>query len=295
MDNSQTLLHLLTTVLPSKVPDLLPGQIILGGQAHKRNTTCSYKKTEPEDRHIMPELYYMAAGRKIMEVGGQCYKMNEGDFCFIPRMVRHYSWPVSPARPYRVLLFGFQQVQRLWVLYAEYSRKKGFKHLAMVHFKVSPAILSLMAGPDGLGPASGHQAKECLARICPFLAKKIADRDYFLSPFKEKKTWLQKSLVSIESYIREHLNEKLTLKKIADQFYMSTRSLVHLFKLEYGDTVFDYLIFTRLSRAITLLRERKLTVAEIAYQLNYRNAYYFSKQFKKFFGITPTDYRHNYV
>jgi len=59
--------------------------------------------------------------------------------------------------------------------------------------------------------------------------------------------------------------------------------------------MFETIIQLRLYRAVELLHDPGRTVAEIAYELNYKDAYYFSKQFKKFFGIAPSEYRNNYL
>ena len=48
---------------------------------------------------------------------------------------------------------------------------------------------------------------------------------------------------------------------------------------------------TKIEHACRLLQEKDLMVMEIAYRLGYENAYYFSKVFRKYMGMSPTDYQ----
>lgn len=58
-----------------------------------------------------------------------------------------------------------------------------------------------------------------------------------------------------------------------------------------GMTPNDYILHLKMNKAIALLEESHLTIAEIAYQLGFSIPAYFSKCFKKQFGITPAEYR----
>lgn len=61
-----------------------------------------------------------------------------------------------------------------------------------------------------------------------------------------------------------------------------------------GMTPNDYLLYVKMNKAMSLLREHEeFTVAEIAYQLGFSNPAYFSKCFKKQVGLTPQQYRKN--
>jgi len=70
---------------------------------------------------------------------------------------------------------------------------------------------------------------------------------------------------------------------------ISRNVLQQAFKKEYGKGVRDYKLMTRMERSKQLLKEGK-EVKEIAVQLHYSKPRAFSTAFKKFYGLTPSDY-----
>jgi len=58
-----------------------------------------------------------------------------------------------------------------------------------------------------------------------------------------------------------------------------------------GETPKDYMIRARLERAATLLRESSQTIGQIADALGYRDAGFFSRQFKQKLGFSPARFR----
>jgi YesN/AraC family two-component response regulator len=93
---------------------------------------------------------------------------------------------------------------------------------------------------------------------------------------------------TITSYMKEHYNEQISLDKIAKNTYLSPIYISKIFKEETGDSPINYLINIRLNRAKELLEEGQLSIKAIAKFVGYEDAYYFSKLFKKHFGIPPS-------
>ena len=85
--------------------------------------------------------------------------------------------------------------------------------------------------------------------------------------------------------------EDLTLLAIAEAVYMTQNYICLIFKRETGMTINAYLTRVRLQKACRLLDESKLKVWQIAEQVGYENAHYFSTVFKKAMGVQPQQYR----
>ncbi len=92
-------------------------------------------------------------------------------------------------------------------------------------------------------------------------------------------------------YMLRHLNEELCVSKLSQIADISASHFFWLFKQATGDTPIQFLIRARMRRAQTLLQETGLTVKEIAAQLGYRDEFYFSRQFKSYYGSAPSHYR----
>lgn len=99
------------------------------------------------------------------------------------------------------------------------------------------------------------------------------------------------AIYQIKKYIDSHYDQPLTLKSIANTFYMNPVYMGQLFKKKYGIYFKDYILTVRIDEAKKLLRKTDLKVYEIAEGVGFVNADYFVTQFEKIAGSTPTQYR----
>jgi two-component system, response regulator YesN len=93
------------------------------------------------------------------------------------------------------------------------------------------------------------------------------------------------------AYINKNYSSSLTLQELADETYVSTYYLSRMFTKELGKNFIDYLNEIRIDAAKKLLKDPQLKTYEVSEQVGIKDAHYFSKLFKKYAGVTPTDYR----
>ena len=67
--------------------------------------------------------------------------------------------------------------------------------------------------------------------------------------------------------------------------------LSRLFKKETGETFLDYLTKFRLKKACILLTQNEYRIYEIASEVGINDSGYFSQVFRKYYGMTPSEYR----
>ncbi len=101
------------------------------------------------------------------------------------------------------------------------------------------------------------------------------------------------SLVEAIHYIQCHYAEDPSLKDTAEAVHISDAYLSRLFTSRLDTTYSRFLTEIKLSHAMALLINTKLTIAEVADQCGYPNSNYFSDAFKKVIGISPLQYRKN--
>ncbi len=92
----------------------------------------------------------------------------------------------------------------------------------------------------------------------------------------------------IAAAIRENPGNTRSISELAEQAYLSPRYFSLQFKEVMGQTIESYMIEKKIERAEYLLRQHGMTVGEVADALGYQNIYYFSKQFKKIKGVSPS-------
>lgn len=94
-------------------------------------------------------------------------------------------------------------------------------------------------------------------------------------------------------YMEAHYTEAFELRDLAELLSCSPRQLQRLFKEQLEMGPMEYLIQVRLEQAERLLVNTRATVKEIAEAVGYADFYYFSKAFKKQYGVSPMHYRRN--
>lgn len=95
---------------------------------------------------------------------------------------------------------------------------------------------------------------------------------------------------NVKKYIKEHAAERLSLNEVASEFSISPNYLSQLFS-RFNDCGFsEYVNICKIKESKKLLSEGKFKVYEVADMMGFESSFYFSKVFKKYEGISPTDY-----
>lgn len=127
------------------------------------------------------------------------------------------------------------------------------------------------------------------------LLKEFGEYEQSLLQFIEKNSYPYHSNVKKAiQYIHKHLSEEITLQLIAKEIYCNPTYLSQVFKKEVHMNFSDFLLQTRLKRAMSLLTTTSLSIGEIAEQVGIPNQSYFSRSFIQFTGMQPSKYRQNY-
>lgn len=92
-------------------------------------------------------------------------------------------------------------------------------------------------------------------------------------------------------YISTHLNAKLTVREVAEATFCSPSKLAKLFEKELGQSVAAYIDNLIMSEAKNLLMYSDSSIGKISDKLGFCDQFYFSRQFRKHFGASPSQYR----
>ncbi len=113
------------------------------------------------------------------------------------------------------------------------------------------------------------------------------------APREEDHTTLRLSQVReiIESYIRDHYAEELSMQDVARVMNYSDAYFCKLFKQCFKVNFSAYLNEYRISRAKELLQTTRLNVREVSVACGYSDANYFARVFKRVTGMTPSEFR----
>lgn len=95
----------------------------------------------------------------------------------------------------------------------------------------------------------------------------------------------------INRYIEEHYREAITIKQLAQKFYLNPVYMGQLLMRKNGIGFHEQIHNLRINEAVRLLRETKLRTGEIAEHVGYGNYGLFLKQFVKRIGMPPNEFR----
>ena len=105
----------------------------------------------------------------------------------------------------------------------------------------------------------------------------------------------ERPIMAITRYLQEHLSEDISLSVLAEEFHLSAQYISQLFKSEIGVNFLAYLTNIRMERAKKLLLSTALSIGEISEQLGFGDYRVFTKVFKKSEGVTPSQYRRDFL
>lgn len=114
---------------------------------------------------------------------------------------------------------------------------------------------------------------------------------------KENKDSQQKDrmIVSITKYLQNHLQEDVSLNVLAQEFHLNAQYISQLFKSEIGVGFLTYLTNIRIEHAKKLLLSTDDAISDISDQCGYNDYRVFTKVFKKKEGITPSQFRRDFL
>ena len=92
-------------------------------------------------------------------------------------------------------------------------------------------------------------------------------------------------------YIQGNYHRKISLASIAEHVGLSSGYLCRIFKEETGHNINTYMNNLRMTRAGELLKEPDNYIKEVAVSVGFEDQLYFSRLFKRYYGVTPSEYR----
>src|SRR5699024_7886288 len=121
----------------------------------------------------------------------------------------------------------------------------------------------------------------------------ILDIDYKLKQKRKNKNL--EVIHKITKYIDKHYREPISLQVLADLVYMNSHYISKLFKEITGKNFIDYLTEIRFKKACELLISTAKNINEIAQDVGFGHRQNLIRTFKKYIGMTPTEYRQSNI
>lgn len=245
--------------------------------------------------HDYFEFNFLMKGTVLLTAGGKEFRPQEGDLIFLP-----------PKTAHRIRLSGSPIYQRfiLWVsrpflqslcrendaysyLLREQEKSGRFLyHFDDLTFQALTADLTRLIEEMRFGGFGREAAAELLVSQA-ILSVNRAAYD-LIRP--EKKTQEAGVYASIAKFIQTHLNEDLSLQRLAEEFFVSPSHISHAFKENLGISPHRYILQKRLSAAESAIRNGA-EITDVCSSFGFSDYSGFYRAFRREYGLSPKEYR----
>lgn len=121
----------------------------------------------------------------------------------------------------------------------------------------------------------------------PVVLRRLPGRDSFGPMAKKSDTEL---FHRVTDYLESHLCSHITIHQICKDNLIGRSQLQKLFRAQCHMGIIEYFSLMKINAAKEMIRTNRLNFTQISEQLGYTSIHYFSRQFKKLTGMTPSEY-----
>lgn len=239
--------------------------------------------------HPFTELFYVVDGKGEFNIQGQRFPVKPNDFVIINPQVEHTELS-SPDEPLEYIVLGINGL--------------SFSNLTPVSegghpfsfFNLRDEQKDILRYLNAMVQEATSQSMSyelvCHNLLEILLIKILRHQHFDLEVEKQSKA--TKDISFIKHYLETYYHESIQLEDLASMTHLSRFYISHSFKKEIGMSPMEYLIDIRIKESKILLRTTNYSISQVADIVGFTTPTYFSKQFRKSTGISPTDYREQF-
>lgn len=233
--------------------------------------TTGYQKCEPlfsrgteKINHYV--IHYVISGKGDLVLEGKFYKILPHQAFIIPPDTR-YFYQANEIDPWEYIWINFDGAQAVQFT----NLKSPVLNIGYDFFK----------DLDSCKEYPGHEAD--------YLAGKL----FLILVEAKKKTTTSKYVKLVKKYMTNYYSQNLKISDIADAIGLNRKYLAKIFQKSEGCTMSDFLLDLRMRKASEAISNGENKIKNIATSVGFDDPLFFSRQFKKHFGVSPTVFINN--
>ena len=229
-------------------------------------------------------FHFVTRGEGRLKTGGETYRLGPGDAFLIPAEQLSY-YEASDVNPWSYSWAGVTGLRAGWCVQQILEVAPERYVLRGLDTEKYAASIQKAAHLEGTNTANYYRVGATLCELFSYLATDL--------PALGASGYTGSLARRIKFYLDARYTERLHLNDVAAQFHVHPNHLSRLFRAEFGIAPKQYLMQRKLEKAELLLRETDTSVNLIAVSLGFEDQHSFSRAFKIYKGISPTEYRRN--
>lgn len=246
--------------------------------------------------HPVLEFCFCIRGSGIYKTKNASYTFSENDFFLFRANELHCITDITNESGMKLINLHiapefFLSNSSLVPFFAHFLLPAPLKTHKISHLYPSSEYLSMINAItlELTNKSSGYEnvVKNLVTNILIYIGRALEVEN----PEKKYHTRSLYFLKEILHEIDQHYTENLSLDEFAKKINYNKNYLSTLFKQTFGTTLWDYILIKRIDKALDLIRNTNLTITEIFLQCGFNNSANFNKQFKKYTGKLPREFR----
>ena len=238
-------------------------------------------------KHIHDNTYMIGisiSGDSTFHIEGISYEVNENEICIIPPNIVHSCTPFQSTKDWKFLNFHTSQdfLQKIANTICDENTNFSFQKYFIKDEELSSYLKNIIYAT--LNEEVIYE--EDTLNFLTMLLETYATFDKNIREIKNEKFELLFKYLENENYCLKHLD----FYKMAGIMNMNPYYFHRSFSKTIGLTPQTFINSLRVSKARKLL-EKYDSLAEVALQSGFYDQAYFTKQFKKYYGVTPKNYK----
>lgn len=216
-------------------------------------------------------IHYVASGKGVFECEGKRFELSSGDaFIIEPNKIVHYM--ADEKDPWHYIWIGFT---------AQIKLHGKLDRLVVREDGLEDAFFS-MRRVYGMQKGREDFLTSCIWRVISLLKEK-------------EKTKTLDYVERAKAYMEAGYSGKIRISELSRSLNLERTYFSALFKEKTGKSPQTYLTELRLSRGAELITRYGLSPTEASGAVGYSDLFSFSRMFKRRYGISPTEYKQNYI
>ena len=251
----------------------------------------------PPHNHNYFEINYVISGKCVEYIGNRAFVLAEGDFLFMPPAVQHTPNPVGNSKCVNILMKSnwISALEKRIIAYdldsflTHMQKQNTYMIFNAKHkdaFKTANQLSSIFDSGKKMRYNELY-AESLTEKLLLELAECNSTEIYYASLGPHFITDIYSAILQ---YITDNISTA-TLKDVANHFGYSQTHLSRLIKNHTGNGFTTYVTLQRMLRAEQLLSKTDIPVGKIPAMIGLDSKEYFSRVFKKYNNVSPTQYR----
>lgn len=242
--------------------------------------------------HDSYEVYYSISGGKQFLIDNKLYDINPGDLFVINQFESHYVSQISKMIHERIVLsihpdfLKAISTDKTDLSYCFTHRDENFSHKIQLDKEQQNRFMyfiNKIISAEGFG-ADRIEYSSFIELMTYFTKLFVDNEDSLLSNYK-----YNNQIQEVISYINDNVLENITIKHLAEHFFLSESYICRIFKLATGTTINKYITARRISIAKSLL-SNGANINDVYVDCGFNDYSNFLKSFKKAVGVSPKKY-----